>query len=414
MGRYAIIIAILNIMNISTKTIAASFLAVAIAVSFVPTPAAAETAAGLEVTGWIPYWTPSAGPSDARRNIDQLDEIHPFAFSVESDGDLKDLAKLSKSAWKRLFSTARKEDVRIVPTVMWSDGAAIHAVLSDSESREDHIDEIVKMVKKGKYDGVDIDYEAKLAETKDYFSTFLEELKDELGDDLMLTCAIEARTPPDSLYRTIPANIQYANDYARIGAACDRVQIMGYDQGRADYKLNDAKSGMPYSPNADVDWVRKVVQLTLQTIPADKLVLGVPTYGREYEVSVMPNWFNSYRQIRSVNPEDALDTADDEDVKPSRTKAGEIAFTYAPDSATKKLLKSYRAPAGTPSGMEWAARALAYANATGNTTYIRFVNWSDAEAIGQKVDLAEEFGLRGIAVFKFDGEEDEDIWEELE
>ena len=62
---------------------------------------------------------------------------------------------------------------------------------------------------------------------------FLKELKAELGNKI-LSCAIEARTPLNSLYRTIPLTINYVNDYAVIGRYCDSVKIMTYDQQRAD------------------------------------------------------------------------------------------------------------------------------------------------------------------------------------
>ncbi len=363
-----------------------------------------------EVSGWIPYWRVSGGTRDAKAHLDQLSEIHPFGYSVKENGTLKDLAGLKKSIWKSLIKNARKENVRVVPTVMWSDGQDIHRILSNSKLRKAHIKAITSMVNRGDYDGVDIDYEGKLAETKDYFSQFLKELKEAL-DDKILTCAIEPRTPPDSLYRTIPATLQYANDYVAIGTYCDRVQIMAYDQGRADIKLNDAKAGAPYIPVADVDWVRKVVNFTMQTIPKEKIILGIPTYGREYEVTVSPNWYQGYRQIRSLNPNDALDTADDADVTPSRNRAGEISFSYLPESSTLKLPKSLIIPADTPKGNLVAARALAYANQTGQTVTFNLVWWSDAKAIEQKINLAHELGLRGVALFKIDGAEDRDMWD---
>jgi len=374
------------------------------------TMSAPVQAADLEVSGWIPYWKSSEGTKDAKKHLSAFTEINPFAFSVTADGDLKDLAGLKKSVWKKFIKDADKKDVRIIPTIMWSDGSNINRILSDNDLREDHIDEIVSMVKKGKYDGVDIDYEAKLASTRPYFSTFLKELDEELGSK-MLVCTIEARTPPDSLYRTIPANLEYANDYKEINKYCDRVRLMAYDQQRADIKLNDIRAGSPYMPIADTAWVEKVIQLALKDISKDKLVLAVPTYGFEYTLTVSPNWYQNYARKWSVTDAYAKDLAEDLDITPMRNAAGELSFSYISTTTPSVIPRSTRAPSGTPEGNEAAARALAYANATGATTQVNLVWWTDSEAIERKVDLAERYGLRGIAIFRVDGTEDQDIWD---
>lgn len=368
------------------------------------------SAAELKLSGWIPYWEAKDGANDARKHLDVLTEIHPFGFSVQKDGSLKDLMNLKQSYWKRLISSAESKDVLVVPTVMWSDTASIHRILSDADLRADHVEYIVAMVKKGDFDGVDIDYEGKLAETRPYFSSFLKELDAALGTK-MLSCTIEARTPPDSLYTNVPKTLEYANDYAEINRYCDKVNIMAYDQQRADLKLNSTRAGEPYYPVADKDWVRKVVAFAVKSIEPSKIMLSVATYGREVEVTVAPNWYKAYTQKWSVSHGYAEDTADKYDVTPMRNKGGELSFSYIPKGSSTKIPSSVKAPTGTESGNVAAARALAYANQSGNTVAVNVVWWSDADAIENKVALAREYGLRGISIFKIDGNEDRNIWD---
>lgn len=307
-----------------------------------------------------------------------------------------------------MIRDAQHSDVLVVPTVMSGDTDLIHSVLSNETLRSKHVEAIAKEVKKQGYDGIDIDYEGKRASTRPYFSAFLKELKEELGDG-MLSCTIEARTPPQDLYRTVPETIEYSNDFVEINKYCDRVNIMAYDQQRADLSLNDARKGAPYIPVADSAWVKKVIEFTAKTIDKDKLVLGVPTYGAEWELSVEPEWYKSYGKLWSLNPKYATDTAKKKKVKAERNSAGELSFTYLPNSS-KSVVGKYDVPRGTTDANKAAAQALAYASKTGNPTIVHVVWWSDAEAIKEKVKLAQELGIKGVAIFKIDGGEDQNIW----
>lgn len=387
-----------------------------LAAALLVTVPAATYAADLEVSGWIPYWKAKDGAKDALAHIDDLDAVFPFAFTLKKSGDLKDEAKLGKSHWRKLFGAARDEGVAVIPTIMTSDGALVHGILASPERRAAHVAAIVKMVEKGEYDGVDIDYEGKLAATRDHFSAFLAELEAALGDEKILSCTVEARTPLEDLYPAgqAPASVPRANDLAAIGRACDRVNVMAYDQMRADLTLNAAKRGEPYFPVADVGWVEKAARLALAEIPAEKLHLGVATYGREHEVTVEPDWYRAYDQLWAFNPGYAEKLAKKKKIEPYRAKSGELALTYFADRKVARALRDVDVPAGTPEGLEAAARALARANETGEAVAVNFLTWSDAEAIGQKIELAEELGLAGIAIFKIDGGEDRGLWEVLE
>lgn len=382
------------------------FLLLCLVLLFAPTQIV--SADSLEVSGWIPWWQDSKGIESATKHIKDLDVIYPFVFEINTNGTLEDKADLDDKQWRDLFKLAERRGVEIVPSIMWSDGQAIHNTLNDSDKREDHIEEIIEMVEEGDFDGVNIDYESKLADTIDHFSVFLEELKDEL-DDKLLTCTIEARTPAESRWREIPEVIEYANDYKELAKHCDYVELMTYDQQRADLSLNDKRKGEPYIPVADTEWVEKVVKLALKDIPSDKIKLGVPTYGRQWTLTVAPQWYKHYKSNGAINLPDAEELAEDNDVEIGRNASGEASFTYF--SEEYKILDSLPVPDGTRKGFEAAAKALLFANLTSMEIPVELVWFSDSKAIEDKVDLIKKYDLHGVAIFKIDGEEDEDIWD---
>jgi spore germination protein YaaH len=380
-----------------------------IAVFLISIPLSAQAS---EVAAWVPWFGTEAGPKSAIENIEKLDVIYLFAYEVQPDGSIVNRANFEQKDWKKLIETARDNDVKVIPTIAWFDGEQIDQILSNKSDRRKHIKAIVDMVEDNDFDGVNIDYEGKKKETKNDFSAFLKEINKKLKTK-SLTCALEARTPADSLYTTVPAKIEYSNDYKVINKECDWVEIMAYDQQRADLKLNNERKGVPYMPVADKDWVEKVIKMAVTDIDKNKILLGVPTYGRAWDVAVAPEWYRDYTKVASLNQPRILELSKIYKSKIGRTAGGEATISYFPKDYVlgKKIQKAVKkAPKGTPKGFEPVARALKYATDKNQEVSVRFVTWSDAKAIEDKFDLVEKYGLRGTAIFKVDGEEDPGIW----
>ncbi|MCR4330671.1 MAG: glycosyl hydrolase family 18 protein [Patescibacteria group bacterium] len=363
----------------------------AVVLSALPGVSFAATSESFEISGWIPYWRASLGVESILPHIGTFTEVNPFVYTVRQNGTLNEASPLTDAQWMNLAGQSKEKGIRFIPTVMWANPDAIDDVLRDPVKRQEHVRAIVREVYARKFDGIDIDYEGKYARTKPYFSLFLKELYEAMEFDKWIMCTIEARTPLDSRYsspESIPKDIEYANDFAEINKYCDRVRIMAYDQGRIDLKLNKSNVD-PYIPVADKAWVEKVVLLATKEIDKSKIVIGVPTYGYEYDM------FNAldgsgeveYSNLWSFNPGYATDTALKLQIAPTRNSAGELFLTYP---ASQSLDPAIPLPSAT-----------------------RVMSWSDAEAIRQKAELAEKLGVRGIALFKIDGGQDAGLWDVL-
>lgn len=381
--------------------------ALGLALLFITAP---HQASAMETAAWVPWFSGANGTKTAIKNIDKIDVVYLFVYEVNADGTLKNRVNFEDKKWKDLIKAAKDNHTKVIPTVAWFDGYNIDQTLSSPDKRAAHVALIAQMVKDNGFDGVNIDYEQKDKKTKDSFSDFLKELNEKL-EDKALTCALEARTPADSLYKVVPEKIEYSNDYKAINKYCDWVEIMAYDQQRADLKLNETRKGVPYMPVADKDWVKKVIEVAIQDIDRDKIFLGVPTYGRAWDVSVAPEWYRDYTKVASLNQPRILELSKKYKAKIGRTAGGEAVISYIPeDSIYKKKLAKVKVPKGTLTGFEAAGRALKYATDNEEEVQARFVTWSDALAIKDKMNLADKYHLKGTAIFKVDGEEDQKIW----
>ncbi|KAF7418048.1 hypothetical protein HZH68_000701 [Vespula germanica] len=157
----------------------------------------------------------------------------------------------------------------------WNEGSKNYSILaSDKEKRESFINSVVTFISKYKFDGVDLDWEfpsqrGGTSEDKKYFAILIKELKKALPNSL-LTAAI---SPNKKV-------IDEGYDIPKISKYLDYIYIMAYDyHGSWDLKI------LPNAPlnSADDASVNSTVSYLLQLrAPPEKLILGLPMYGRTY------------------------------------------------------------------------------------------------------------------------------------
>ena len=387
--------------------------AFAISLTFLA-PLSASAASTFEVSGWLPYWTAATSSADVTPHLSELTEINPFVYSVTTSGTLLDNGSMSQAPWPALIATAKAQKVRVVPTVMWSNGAAEQKILTNAKTRQALEASIAALAKKNGYDGIDIDFEGKTAATKPYFSLFLKGLYSRMGSKLV-TCDIEARTPLSAEYygTDIPTGAgDYANDYTQINKYCDRVHLMTYDQQSVDQQLAAvaASSSQLYAPVADPVWVEAVVDLAKQSINPNKIIVGIPTYGYEYQVTAYANNQYLYDILWTFDPRYAAQIEAQYGVSPVRNAAGEESLTYVPTSSTSTTAFS----STLVSGLTAATAASLYATTYNSHLSFNLLDWSDAQSVADKIALAKALGVRGVAIFEFDGGEDPGIWNVLQ
>ncbi|MCH7917409.1 MAG: glycoside hydrolase [Planctomycetes bacterium] len=114
------------------------------------------------------------------------------------------------------------------------------------------------------FDGVQIDFEAMRPQEKAPYISFLAELKRKLPRRKMLSVAVPARTKLQ----------KDAFSYAGIAAVADKVLVMAYDE---HWRSGEAGA------IASAQWCRKVCAFARQQIPPQKLVMGLPLYGRVWQ-----------------------------------------------------------------------------------------------------------------------------------
>ncbi len=336
----------------------------------------------IPLDAWVPYWALDASLPDARRRVPSMREVSPFWFNAVGVDQIIVDPNASAEATSEFMDTVRGIDVAVLPSIVDAMPAgAMAAILADPASRERHVEAIRAFAADGGYDGIDIDYEQfAFADGRDTWATtrpnwvaFIAELAAALrADGRTLTVSIppvyDADRTADSGY--------WVYDYGAIVEHVDRIRIMTYD----------FSVGEP-GPIAPLDWVESAITGAIEaTGSPDKLVLGLPAYGRNWPV-----------RTSGVCPD---------------TEVPGVTSVSA-RSVDELIQRRSATPIAVDETGEWEFQyELEVSDGTTTCVQTRQVHYVDGDGIALRMDLARQYRLDGVSLWAF-GFDDDEVWDAI-
>ncbi|HTQ66563.1 MAG TPA: glycosyltransferase [Puia sp.] len=304
--------------------------------------------AGIRAAFYV-NWDPRSYTS-LEQNISHLNmvvpewlSINPNADTLHADIDPKALDIMTKSGVKivPLLTNNIKEIFR---------GDVVHRILTDPKKRNRLIDDILNVIQKNHFDGINIDFEELQEKKNETLVLFQKALYEKLhAKGLLVTQDV------------VPFNEDY--NFKELSKYNDYVFVMAYDQY--------SESTVP-GPICHQKWIEGAIDNAVQKIPIRKLILAVAGFGYDWKMDDNGKVVSA----KSITYQEALTTA--------RSYGGNIDF----DNDSYNL-------------------HFTYDDDNGATHQVHF---TDAATTFNSMRFATEYGLSGVSLWRL-GSEDFRLWD---
>lgn len=216
-------------------------------------------------------WEYAANYSPDRSGQSKRDGIRivspTWIYVNDEKGNLKNTISSSYISW------AQSVGYEIWPTIK-NDAIGISKtsiLLNDMNYRQSFIDNVMTLIKKYKFKGINLDFENMYMKDRDMYAELVRELSCTLRANGIIS-SVDVNVPDGS------ENWSLCYDSKSISDIADYTIVMAYDQHGSSSK----KAGSV----ASLDWVELNLQKMIERdgIDSNRLVLGVPFYSRFWRV----------------------------------------------------------------------------------------------------------------------------------
>lgn len=291
---------------------------------------------------------------------DSLNTVSPSYFDIQSDGTIK-INYISESFVNKVHDMGLK----IVPFLSnhWNRAAGVAALNNIDKT----VDDIVSAIYKYNLDGINIDIENVTHTEREKYTRLVRRLREKLPANKEVSVAVAANPYGWS------SGWHGSYDYGALAEWADYLFIMAYDE---HYE------GGAEGPIASIDFVEKSIQYALEYCPSEKIVLGLPFFGRI--------WSNSENSISGIGiSNNRLENIISE-------TGGKVTFNEEYMSPVAELTVK------SGDSIKVAGKELAPG---------KYTAWfENSDSIKAKLSLVDKYSLKGAGSWSL-GQETNDVWD---
>jgi spore germination protein YaaH len=220
------------------------------------------------------YSDDSLGMASLKAHADAMTLVAPQCYGVDQTGALH--GKLPSG----ILEAARRAGLPLMPLVTnpGFDRASAHTLLHNIHAQQRAIISLAQIAERDQYVGWQLDFEGIDPADKLAYTRFVTRVAARMHrDHRLLSIAVVPRFsdafPDSSIPGFHTGEWGAAFDFRGLARVADFLVLMAYDEHT---------SLTPPGPVAGYDWVNAALGYASSRVPASKLLLGLPLYGREW------------------------------------------------------------------------------------------------------------------------------------